>query len=1150
MKKAKLLLLTLLAVIGYGTAGAETVSPYTVDFNTAITTSKHDFQVASNWGHIVGQGDYDGWGPYFMSYSYNAENGIDGSGTLMANRQYAGDNGGGEVINDLLVTPAVSGAVKLYVKASSLASSSQPSFVEFYTLNEAGTAKADLLQRFTADKYVVDEAIEGWSYVTINVSTAQKIGIRAQHVYLDNFSAESADIQKERKLAIASAEPSATTGTIYWNQQENGKVLVKYTVTVTNTGDLALAKGDENYSISIVNRRANEVCATVAVPQTLEPGATSEKFDVSVELDPSVWPNSYTYISMDLKENISGSVLQRAQSHYKAYEPKFVFREGGSTSTSSLYGDIAFGKVTEELSKAYEIYNDGTAPLQVKSITVPTGFTVSNAGNFTLASKENKSFDITLPVTTQGIFSGDVEVVYVDKNGDDVTYKKAITGTVLDPSKNIITFDDGNGSAAYPTGSVRYNVYISSEGSGDSKNYYLQGTNGNPLFITPLMTAAAGEKIAFDAEYTSSSDAKVEVMISTDRQNWTTIETVSNIASQYNWTTYTAEIPEAGDYYIGFKLTNSKIDDVYGLVYAEAAAHNLLIVKSDIPAKGIQNNTYTATVSVGNIGPNVEAAGSYTATLYVDGEAVATNNKVDLPVANINGNYNNLEEQNYTTLSFSFKPHTIGTLPAYIEVKSGDNVVKTEEVTVNIAKEELSSDIAVGENKTTGRYAPFYGYDMEQGAYADFYYSAEQLATFGIKKGDVIKSIKFKSSNSSKTINSLTAEAWVGMEENGSFAAGQVDKDNMTHVVLYDQETVDFDKEVEMVIDLSENPIVYDGTSEIRVYTYINGGGAYLSFGWEVDSNYPQQAYYTKNETSWDTNKSQACPVGYFGLDVKPVNLSGIIYDVDTREPIEGATVTLYNEAEDVEYTAVSDAQGKYVVDVIQNTLDYRATITAEGYEDLKVFSETYNVSEGSDESDFGLMSKYVNVTITEAGFATLYYGNRSLKVPEGVTAYTVKVEGTEALKSVEYDVLPQGSAVILEGAPGDYVFEVNWDADQPDTENLLLGTDEKQTTAAADGSQTGYKFYKLANGKSHGLGFYFATENGAAFENEAHKAYLAVKADAAANFYTFNPTGISVVSTTIPENGEVYNLSGVRMNSKQLPAGIYIVNGKKVVIK
>ena len=109
MMKVKFLLLTLLSVLGMNTAWAETVSPYKVDFNKTISTGLHDFAVASNWDHFVPKSDYDGMGPYYMSYGYYTDQGIDGTGTLLCNQQYAGDYGGGEVVKDILVTPVVSG---------------------------------------------------------------------------------------------------------------------------------------------------------------------------------------------------------------------------------------------------------------------------------------------------------------------------------------------------------------------------------------------------------------------------------------------------------------------------------------------------------------------------------------------------------------------------------------------------------------------------------------------------------------------------------------------------------------------------------------------------------------------------------------------------------------------------------------------------------------------------------------------------------------------------------------------------------------------------------------------------------------------------------------------------------------------------------
>jgi hypothetical protein len=54
--------------------------------------------------------------------------------------------------------------------------------------------------------------------------------------------------------------------------------------------------------------------------------------------------------------------------------------------------------------------------------------------------------------------------------------------------------------------------------------------------------------------------------------------------------------------------------------------------------------------------------------------------------------------------------------------------------------------------------------------------------------------------------------------------------------------------------------------------------------------------------------------------------------------------------------------------------------------------------------------------------------------------------------------------------------------------------------------------------------------------------------ANAPMSFTFIDPTGINEVTTTI-DNNEVYSISGVRVNNAQ-QKGIYIINGKKVVVK
>ena len=189
-----------------------------------------------------------------------------------------------------------------------------------------------------------------------------------------------------------------------------------------------------------------------------------------------------------------------------------------------------------------------------------------------------------------------------------------------------------------------------------------------------------------------------------------------------------------------------------------------------------------------------------------------------------------------------------------------------------------------------------------------------------------------------------------------------------------------------------------------------------------------------------------------------------------------------------------------------------------------------------------------VDVTVGSAGYATLYYSNKNLKIPSGVTAYTCKTnDGKKTIDTRSYtSVIPAGSAVVIKANPGTYTFQFANSGGTAAADNMLYGSDKKAAPVAPGDGE--YRFYKLADGEE-GLGFYKVEDN---FKNGAHKAYLAVPASSAAAFYSFElPDGIEDITVNpVLEGATVYTLSGVRMNTNKLPAGIYIVNGKKVVIR
>ena len=190
--------------------------------------------------------------------------------------------------------------------------------------------------------------------------------------------------------------------------------------------------------------------------------------------------------------------------------------------------------------------------------------------------------------------------------------------------------------------------------------------------------------------------------------------------------------------------------------------------------------------------------------------------------------------------------------------------------------------------------------------------------------------------------------------------------------------------------------------------------------------------------------------------------------------------------------------------------------------------------------------NKDVSLAVSSAERATLYYSDRSFIIPEGIVARTYKIEGNVLSRSREYkkgDVLPKGTAVVLEAKEGKYIFEETSKIGETDPHNALRGSDTKTTTS---GGEVYYVFGKGSNG----VGFYWKKANGKAFTTEAHKAYLVYtpsKTTNAKSFLGFD-VALEIQGPTVIEkttfDGPIYNLAGQKVDKDY--KGIIIVNGKK----
>lgn len=189
----------------------------------------------------------------------------------------------------------------------------------------------------------------------------------------------------------------------------------------------------------------------------------------------------------------------------------------------------------------------------------------------------------------------------------------------------------------------------------------------------------------------------------------------------------------------------------------------------------------------------------------------------------------------------------------------------------------------------------------------------------------------------------------------------------------------------------------------------------------------------------------------------------------------------------------------------------------------------------------------------TEEGFGT-FYTDKNYVLPQGLTAFGyTSIDGNNTLtKSVEYvagDIVPANTAVVVKGAKGSYnYYNTEEVATKTIEKNLLKGV----TTDTRIEALSGVKRYILTRADDGILAFY--RTNTGNINVKANRAYLEVPTAMAVASFSLegSATGINNVVTTAAKQG-IYTISGVRLNAtttKELPAGIYIVDGKKVIVK
>lgn len=907
---------------------------YTVDFNTAIDTSDTAFTPAPGWKHIVNTGSYTS---QKVDYDYSATDGVDNSGCLKVGKQSYFDYFEYEdvTLNDLLVTPEVSGNVTIDVKPTSTNGN-----IKFYKVTEANgkLVRGDEITATGEDLVII-------LYTTLtlpNVEPGTRIGIRAEEVYIDNFTAEQVNLQLEKGLTIVSSSSNAT-GNVDCNS--DNKFAVGGKVKFKNTGDLDIESGKDSFSVAMMKQDesgdfiVDKIVGTFTIDEDIPVGATSK--DIAFEAlvnESDVTPvNGSKSRRYDIVSDIASTSKILCNVTPISHLPIPAYSTAKSSSLKQN-DEIDLGIVTGSGDIVLTISNNGAAEMSIKNIEVTgAGFSCNPNANIVIPKHESK--DITINLTSDIIGEKTGEITITAENLEPISF--SLKGNVLDPDAWYVNFEDNK----FPGNMIAGAGWtISGSLAIEPNKYYAVGAEIPSMLISPLLKVAEGENISFEAARCHGTSS-INVYTSTDRSNWTLIRTLSPEAvnetdklssdyygtawgsnTKYVFTGFTLEELPEEPFYLAFEAGNARIDNILGGKVAEVE-HDIYVDEIIAPAVGMVNNRIIISASVKNLLANIEEDDSYSISLMNGDEEIVSAEPIDI------------EGYSANKFNFEFTPHQEGELNLKIVFAEGEYLSESKPFNITVNKELALVSKQVGNVTITeqSKTAPLNLYNYK--SQSETVYTADLI---GLAKGAKITKLIYKGKGSSAKSIDINLKVW--MENTDDDAPQSVllkegATDNMS--LIYDGKySINASKETSdmLVLDLAE-PFEYTG-GNIRIVMNHESNGFVTSY-FELDGNVAGQSLVRAHDSKLPTTFSAGpLPVVYMEASTEPSILEGVITNTKGAN-IANAKVELTSG--DVLYSATTDESGAYTMEVIQTKLDFTLTVTAEGY---KTYSDDIQLEE------------------------------------------------------------------------------------------------------------------------------------------------------------------------------------------------------------
>lgn len=883
---------------------------------------------------------------------------------------------------DLLITPLVKGKVNFWLKPYSINATQKPcvSLFKVHKTDEGFTF--DAVQDSIA--WAPAEAMTSvdWYQQEINLGDEYEyIGIRLQRVYFDEFKAVSALIPENRtvKWGGASMLPGYTANGLKANAK--GNVAVGISITLTNTGNVAIPAGKKAKLMRVESTSPYTVAETplgeTPLPQ-LQPGESGQVAIETIFKVPSDIPLSdgkakfrvdfwEDFTGIEEHENASdatqvgvGPTLEI--SPYSgilniSYSTRSTAGVEVTKTLTATNKPVYYGAFKDGRSKVFTLRNSGAAPLVIESLDKPDWIELPGL-TLPLTIEPEENADVTVRITGDGgVKSGSVKFNF---DGYYVANTIPVSGEMIPSNHFFADFEQEGDFALWyaPTGSTSWSVenYDSSLRStnesiwllepGVNDKYLRNNRNDEPghALYSPKMSFAEGDSITFYAAKRMAGGAytKVIVAYSKDRSNWTELGTITpandnpdlefyytsspTTTGQYIYKRFKFDMP-AGEYYISFTCGNSNIDNFHG---GELCNVGVDIISESASAgyPRIVNHPLSFEASFKNLNVSTLLPAQQRVMLYADGEVVATAQAEEIA---------SFETVDY---NFEYYPHKAGETVLRAEVMVGEERFSSAEVTVIVQPETLETMTAVGTATESAEKFPLDLY--YKFAKSEFVYTAADLASM---EGSRILRISYPYYKTTDTKKVGTFKIWM---QNTSDLIDETVKDedvksftpesDMT--LVYEGNDIDVLKggsdlgdmlTLEFMLD---TPFDYEGGNLRIVVEGLNIPFAHTFFGIDGNRKTGRYGLYKRNDSEAGYRTAtiyaeETFPVVNLFTEKVLNPVKGTVKD-SAGTPISGAAVKAVSG--EVLYEAVTGIDGAWQMVVYQDELDYTLTAEAEGY--------------------------------------------------------------------------------------------------------------------------------------------------------------------------------------------------------------------------